>query len=268
MNLIINAVINRFAVAAATERGGSIMHEFPQNVTRPDDEELTLDESRLLVAFVRPTEREEAAEIIHEFDLQLEDEDENRSSTGGPGGQVNHSETRYWVRSLDASSEDVAADLEEHEEIDWVAPVYKKRGMDGPQSRLAVIPDVLLVRYEDGVEHREDASAEAASHLTDAYDLEEVTEESALLGPFHYYRLSDETINGTASYTLFEDVEEERRISEVHLESMPMITPLTAAPELSPSRTVEEGTDTASETLDGEPTTHVQTIRSSGTSGT
>ena len=172
-----------------------------------------------------------------------------------PGAAVNHSETRYWLRAQGVSAEDVAAELEDHEDVEWVAPVYKRGGIEGPQSRLAVIPDVLLIRYDDDVERRSEASEDIESHLADAFDLEEDDAEGELLGPFHYYELPPESVNGTASYTLFEDVEAERDISEVRLESMPMISPLTAA---VPDMGVQEmESEPAGEPLEEEPITHV-----------
>lgn len=110
------------------------MYEFPHHVSRPDDEELTRDESRLLVEFNRTIDRAEVEPLASEFDHRHEDD----VGGDGPGGTINHSDTRDWLRS-DGDTKDIAADLEEHADVEWVAPVYKRGGMGGLTARLAII---------------------------------------------------------------------------------------------------------------------------------
>lgn len=237
--------------------------EAPQTLSRADDSEFELDPERLLVALERSMGRDEISEIVDDFDLRLEDDEEAAAAEDqlpASGVQVNHSDTRYWVRGDGPVPDDVIADLEAHDDVDWVAPVYRRAGETGREAYLAPRPDVVLVKYHEQTEANAPALAAATEQLEDMFGLTEDEAESEHLGPFHYFRLSGDGDRETAAYVLSDELLAEKgdEIAEVHLESQPLVSPLTAVPQSAavPQPTAEAAVAEESVAVVEEPIVH------------
>jgi hypothetical protein len=208
------------------------MERFPQRLSRKEGEELVFDQQRLLVAFAEPMDREETQEFLSEFDLRLEDGDEERE--GAPdeeregreqraptvGPEINHSNDRYWVRAEEDIDEDLVEELLDRGEVDWVGPVYRPADAGGIESSLSVLPHVLLVRLED------DAEVDLAE-LADRHGLAHREEDDENLEPFHYLRLQEDALaEGRYVADLREELLEEAGVADVRFSSMPLVSPL------------------------------------------
>lgn len=207
------------------------MERFPERLSRTEGEELVLDDSRLLVAFDEPMERE----FLAEFDLRLEDDtgkdDEEREGSEPPddrqerrvptvGRAVNHSADRYWVRGDEPLSEDVVEELAGREGIEWVGPVYQRADADGVDSSVSVLPHLLLVRLtdDDGVD---------VGELAERHGLVHRTGDDENLEPFHVLRLDEDALDeGRHAAELRGTLNDEEGVADVRLSSMPLASPL------------------------------------------
>ncbi|MBA3799955.1 MAG: hypothetical protein H0X18_12850, partial [Geodermatophilaceae bacterium] len=125
------------------------MSKFPQRLSRGNGEYLTLDETRLLLATREASEREELAGRLEEVGLILEDARDDRDARTME--RVNHTPTRFWVRSADGErlSDDRFSAIPEALGgiVAWVGPVYRLVGrgrLQGRENLLCPLPDVLL----------------------------------------------------------------------------------------------------------------------------
>ncbi len=201
------------------------MERFPSQLIHYADRVLILDPRRLLIIFREPIGREEVAPIIYEYGLRFEDDEQALKAPLPNRGQlVNHTESRFWVRSDDPINESLLVELEARDEIDWVAPVYHRADLEGKLAYLSPLLDVLLLQFREKVPRRTMRRIERSFNLTN------VEEKTRHLGPFYYYQLprGDEQGNRVYAYELRDQIKEREAkwVEDIYFESMPMISPI------------------------------------------
>lgn len=208
------------------------MSTFPQRLARGGGDVLLLDQSRLLLALRQPVEPDEIAAQLTRSRVALEDARDEQD--GRRMFRVNHTATRYWVRSLDGEPLDDQriAILREifGDALAWVGPVYRVTGKGENQGRenlLCPLPNVLLVRERRGTGTPVLRAAAAAAG--DA-QVSEDKERSKYLAGFRYfvidnpakmdaYGLRDLLMGGQSD-----------RVADARFENMPMIVPTAVIP--------------------------------------
>ena len=208
------------------------MSTFPNRLSRGGGEVLLLDPSRLLLAFQQPVEPSEIEARLTRARATLEVDEDERD--GRSMFRVNHTSTRYWVRSVDggplddqriALLDDIFGDA-----LAWVGPVYRLTGKGENQGRenlLCPLPNVLLVSERRGTGSPVLRSAAAAAG--DAKVSEDKARSKYLAG-FRYfvidnpaqmnaYELRDLLLEGNSD-----------RITDARFENIPLIVPTAAIP--------------------------------------
>ena len=89
------------------------------------------DQSRLVLAFSRPTRKDHVAALLLGSGLVLEDEfyDPDDSELGQLRGRINFTDKFFWVRSIDGKTitpQVVSAfEASNHASLEWIGPVYQ-----------------------------------------------------------------------------------------------------------------------------------------------
>jgi len=207
------------------------MSKFPQRLSRGNGEYLTLDETRLLLATREASEREELAGRLEEGGLILEDARDDPDARTME--RVNHTPTRFWVRSADGErlSDDRLSAIPEALGgiLAWVGPVYRLAGrgrLQGRENLLCPLPDVLLVRLrrEGGGTPLLRAAAAGGGKVS------EDRERSKYLPGFRYIVIDDPE-EGNA-YELRDRLLEAQSelVANARFENMPMLVPTAVIP--------------------------------------
>ena len=134
------------------------MSLFPPRLSRGGDGDgdyLLLEDSRLLLASRKPTTPEKLTGPLKKAGLMLEDAGEEPA--GRRTHRVNHTDTRFWVRSADRGPIDDRRLRTIRKVLGgvlvWIGPVYRVGGTadrQGRESMLCPLPHVLLVREGRG----------------------------------------------------------------------------------------------------------------------
>ncbi len=219
------------------------MNGFPKRLQHGSGGMVLLDESRLLLAFREEQVREELAVRLKELGLALEDESRDvESGASGYRGRVNHTPTRFWVRSVHGGAVDEGLIGRVRElfggELAWIGPVYRMPNMSGRGGLLCPLPHALLVRLARGVEPDDDVIRRVATAATNGAGaalaaepkLREVEEKSSYLRPFRYFEI--ENALEVNAYELRAALQQGRReaVVDVRFETMPLITPTAVVP--------------------------------------
>ncbi|MFH8804576.1 S8 family serine peptidase [Streptomyces sp. NPDC017936] len=138
---------------------------YPLELARDPDTVVTLDRTRLLLAFRAPQHLDALSPRLRQVDMGLEPSAPVPGSGLGPSETVNHTERRFWVRSLSGDIDDElhnAIEAEFDDALEWIAPVYHHPLAPGRAGLHCPVPDVLLVKDEEApppsdIELREDA---------------------------------------------------------------------------------------------------------------
>jgi hypothetical protein len=124
------------------------MKRFPKTISTSGRSSSVLDDSRLLVAFKRATTADEVQHLVEPLGLTLETGE--RSQDDRLRVEVNHTETRYWLRSANGSpirDEDFARIVGIlGDRIAWVGPVYRATDESRQSHLIAPLPHVILIR--------------------------------------------------------------------------------------------------------------------------
>jgi subtilisin family serine protease len=213
--------------------GEAAMENFPRELRHGSGATMTLDPTRLLLAFTEPVSPEEIQSRLDNLGLVLEDaQDTERYKQTHPFEFVNHTDRSYWVRSQTGEP----IDQERFEALrnrlanglDWIGPVYQLGTTQGRGGLVCPLPNVLLIRPTPEVTAPE--GRERLESRLERHGLQEVREKSAYLGDYIYYVIPD--VSDRNAYQLQDLLLEEEKdlIAEVHLENMPMVVPITAVP--------------------------------------
>lgn len=158
------------------------MKRFPKVINTSGKQESILDEHRILVAFKKATTPGEVLKLVRETGLTLETDDQTQG--GKLRVEINHTEMRYWLKSLDASpitdEEFVEIEKKLGTLIDWIGPVYRSIDINRHSILTAPVPTVLLIRKHLAAKMAEQISElkmkrheEKSKYLSD-YDLFEL----------------------------------------------------------------------------------------------
>lgn len=203
------------------------MKNFPTLLTTPSGREVVLDKKRLLLAFRNPTESRDVASAIKEFDLVLED-NYDRKEKNKHWDQVNHTPTRFWVRSNagnDIADEKISAiqnNLKAY--LQWIGPVYTYQNTStAPENRntkFCPLPNVLLLEKSEKLKRQQDG-------IIKKYGLIEVAEKSKYLKKYRYFSLQDP--DETNAYQIQAELTKSASVAEtIRYENMPMMKPIAA----------------------------------------
>ena len=192
---------------------------------------MTLDPTRLLLAFAEPTDPDTAASLLHNFGLILEDaRDKGLERQGHPfSGVVNHTTQRFWIRS--ESGEPIDRELCDTlnntlEGLDWIGPVYRLGEHSGRGGLVCPLPDTILVKPRPGLAESERKKLDSAIKK---FGGKEVRERSKYLNDIRYYQLSKSS--EFDAYSIRDALKQESAlVSAVYLENMLMIVPLAVVP--------------------------------------
>jgi subtilisin family serine protease len=207
------------------------MRNFPLELRHGSGALMRLDPTRLLLAFREPILREDLEGRLREFGIVLEAApDTGQDERANPFEEVNHTERRFWVRSLASR----AIEQERYEalrgsfgdSLEWVGPVYRLADTPGRGGLLCPLPNVLLVRP---AQQLDDAQQKELTKILRGQGLREVREKSAYLGEFRYFEAAD-TEERNAYQVQAALMQAGGLIREVHFENMPMVVPIAAIP--------------------------------------
>ncbi len=205
------------------------MKNFPQEMSHPSGAALTLDTTRLLVAFKQPKERAAVEQFLHSVELFLEDEADEGMV---PGERVNHTRTRYFAQSRRPLDDARIAKIEEAGAplgLDWIAPVYRQAGQRGRRALMTPLPHVALVKLRQrdaGFKLPEGLGAKGAAEPV----LQEITEKTRYLNGHHYLQINN--VKEINAYQLRERLRQvpNAPVVDFQFETMPLLTPTSIAP--------------------------------------
>jgi hypothetical protein len=112
------------------------MRTYPSTMQHGSGATMTLDRSRLLLAFVEPVRADDIEGRLRELTLRIEDAaDTEREQHDRPFDIVNHTDRRIWIRESSGAAIDAgrAEALEGtfSDRLQWIGPVYRLAGTQG-----------------------------------------------------------------------------------------------------------------------------------------
>lgn len=202
---------------------------FPNKLAHYEEGDLQLDPTRLLVGVAETVDREEAAELLEEHGLRLEegegqpDEDgEFPATPTGTAEAINHGQGRFWARNSEPIDDDTIEQLADSDEVEWVSPAYQRQDIPGIDGILAPVSNALLVEYDEQNDEDTRAGVEAD------YDLESVDWKNENLLGKRYYRLSED---GPDIFNLREEILAADGVADVRFEMVALASPLLLVPD-------------------------------------
>ena len=161
-------------------------HSFPKQLRHGSGAVMTLDQTRLLIAFRIPqSSRMSVRCSSHSCSFEDERDERGQKPLLPETNIVNHTTQRFWARTVDGRGlqheEVVAIEIKLETQLEWIGPVYRLEGSKDRNGLLCPVPNALLLRFPAG-------TAPAGGAL-DQYQMHEVPEKSKYLGQFRYYQL-------------------------------------------------------------------------------
>lgn len=204
------------------------MKNFPQEMTHPGGAALTLDTTRILVAFKQARERSAVEQFLHGVELFLEDEADEGMV---PGERVNHTRNRYFVQSRRPLNDEQLARIEAAGAplgLDWIGPVYRQAGMSSRRGLMAPLPHVAVIKLRT----RDNPGVTPELGIKGAAEpvIQEVPEKSRYLNGHRYYQISN--VKEVNAYQLREQLRQTPNnvVADFQFETMPLLTPTSIAP--------------------------------------
>ena len=204
---------------------------FPRELQHGLGVMMTLDATRLLLAFMHARERDEVSALVKPLGLVFEDQNRQPSPGAPPLPErdvVNHTPQRFWCRTADGralSDAEIRRILSTLREVlAWVGPVYRLGGTAELGGLLCPLPNVLLIRFT------RTGDQDRASGVFQRLHMTEVKEKSQYLQPYSYFALaSPETQSAyLARSSVLSQLKE--IVLEARFENMPLLKPLTLVP--------------------------------------
>ena len=191
------------------------MKRFPKTIGSSEGQESVLDESRILVAFKKATEIKDVQNIAKVLKLKVE----TNERVAKHWVQINNTEQRYWLRSVDNSpiDDDEFAQIEKKlgDKVDWIAPVYRNPNERDSENHFSPIPTVLLIK-----KGRQDKTKQ----IIKEFGLKINELKSKYLTVYCY--LEVENVKKANAYEIQQRLK--KQAGEVLFENMPMYKPLAA----------------------------------------
>ncbi|NEM04698.1 S8 family serine peptidase [Geodermatophilus normandii] len=136
------------------------MNRFSPDLVRDSGAVVVLDPARVLLSFSEPQDRARLQESLRSLGLELEPDRDTGPATGAPPVEaINHTDTRFWVRSprgeqlADRQLDDVTGAL--GRQLEWIGPVYRASDAPGRAGLHCPLPDSLvLLAGEQGADLR------------------------------------------------------------------------------------------------------------------
>ncbi len=186
------------------------MKRFPNSLNTINTRGSTLDRSRLLAAFTKVQTPKAVEALVRELGLRLEEMPRERQ--GSPSGEINHTDHKFWLRSINnepIEDERFAAIEEKLAEVtDWIGPVYVASNARGRVNHLGPVPTVLLIPKRD---------EERIRRAAEAFEMKVNETKSKYLNDHAYLELPDARL-----VNAFE-VRSELKMEDALFELMPMI---------------------------------------------
>jgi subtilisin family serine protease len=230
------------------------MDEFPRELQHGSGVPMVLEPTRLLVVLSKKIDLRELQDRLKKADFVLEEARKTRPVSKAQHSRaisvqepekasrprdtlINHTETRFWIRSASEKPVDdqlIQGLLEVFDGLlDWVGPVYRIGTIKGLGGMLCPLPNVLVIRPAD------QAQKQDKNHLAEIlqeFGLKEVPEKSNYLGDYRYFTLPDYFVFADSrknnAYNLRDVLKKElsQFISDARLENMPMLSDDTGLP--------------------------------------
>lgn len=208
---------------------------FPETLNHPSGATAFLSPVRLLLAFKKVFEKEELKPVLKDLGFALEETSDvqRRKETKRPMFLINHTEKRFWIRSVDnkpVNDKNLQMLWEKlGQDLDWIGPVYQVTGEKGFRDERVLlfcpVPNVLVLKLVD--ESKNDSKM--LVQLTKRYALKEVEEKSKYLHPYRYFIIADP--RKFSAYQLRNNLLGHGQVvKEVRFENMPMIVPTAISP--------------------------------------
>ncbi len=194
------------------------MKKFPKTLTASPGVESKLEATMIVVSFKKPMEEKEVQSLANSLRLSIFTEESADKKVLWK--KVNHSSTRFWLKTADGKPIDDAqfAEIEKslEDKAEWIGPVYESYNSKGEESCFCPIPNVVLIPKKQGLK----VAAIAKEH---GLDLDE--NRSKYLSSFHYLSIP----KGSKLSNAF-DLKKTMTAAgqEMYFEKMPMFKPLTA----------------------------------------
>jgi hypothetical protein len=164
------------------------MKNFPNELQHGSGAVMSLDRTRLLLAFREPSDRKTVAAMVRELELVLEEDSDERRQPE----TINHTPQRYWVRTADnreLSDDRYQAIVSKAGNfLEWAGPVYRFANVPGRGGFLTPLPDVVLVKPAFAAN---DETRRRLDEQMRRFGLRDVKEKSAYLSSFRYYKLDN-----------------------------------------------------------------------------
>jgi hypothetical protein len=213
------------------------MTRFPSRLKHGSNEYVELDPARLLLAFRESIDREAIDRMLSELGFDLEEAPGDEAAGARGMQRINHTDTRYWVRSIAGVKIDddrlVRMRSAFDGALDWIGPVYRSRREPAAAALFCPLPNVLVVRQTPaGVNgsRGQDRTLRAVSAEARGAKLHEEPEKSKYLPGFRYY-----VIDNPAEYDAYQLrdqllTSQQEGLLDIQLESMPMLVPSAVVP--------------------------------------
>ncbi|MBA9005001.1 S8 family serine peptidase [Thermomonospora cellulosilytica] len=203
------------------------MAAFPSRLPHGSGTEMVLEPDLLLISLA--PERAPAAADLGRLlgGAGLVPEETRPQAAPGPREEINQAGRRVWARTPDGrpvGDAQVTA-LAEAPAVEWVGPVYRIGDVPGQGGLVAPLPYVLIIRPRD------DLAARRLRETLPRRNLRFSSELSEHLPGFQYWTVSDPA--RWNAFDLRDTVQSEygELVEDVRFEIMPMVTPLTFAPD-------------------------------------
>ena len=211
------------------------MSSFSETLNHPSGATAVLSPTRLLLAFKKPFKQEELKPVLKELGFALEEtaDFQRKKETKRPMFLVNHTENRFWIRSVDNKpiNDKTLQMLWEKfgQNLDWIGPVYQVAGEktlgDERVLLFCPVPNVLVLK----IVNESKSKRKMLTQLEELYTLKEVEEKSKYLKPYSYFVIADP--KRFSAYELRNNLMEySQMVKEVRFENMPMIVPTAISP--------------------------------------
>ena len=212
--------------------GEDIMKNFPKQITYWNNELISLDESRLLIAFKEAVPDDKLVSFLKANDLVLEGDIQGKAV---PGERVNNTDRRFWVKSHRPIDDALNQKIKESAEklgLDWISPVYRISREEDRKGLLAPIPNVVVAKTSEF-----EGSETAIRHAIIAEmsegpspQLQEDVEKSKYLSGYRYFVITNpHEVNAfQIKQRLLKS--KSRIADDVQFETMPFIVPTAVSP--------------------------------------
>jgi hypothetical protein len=215
-----------------------MVKKFPKEIEHTSGVTMVLDESRVLIAFKKPSpiktkkKRITADKELEKIGLIREAATEETIRKRVEIRRfISETPNRVWIKKLDGETIKVKTlrDLKRLYEgkIEWVGAVYRPEGTTSPEEAVCFLPHVLLIKPRGILSNKELNKLE---RLLDEMGLIEHLGKSRYLVGYRYFEIKD--LTKSTSYELISNAKRNLKnlVEDVKFESMPLVKPITFTP--------------------------------------